>query len=117
MRLAERRHFDLGAERGLRDVQRDGAMQVVSFAFEELVRADLEKDVEIAWGAPIRPGWPSLLKRSRWPSSTPAGIFHFQLALHLFVSVSAALAARVADHLPAPLQVLQVRRMERKLCW
>src|SRR5262245_21606396 len=45
LRLLQRGDFDLGTQRGLRDIHRNRAMQVVLVALEERVFLDLEHDV------------------------------------------------------------------------
>ena len=56
VRLAQGGHFDLAAERGLRHIQRDGAVQVVFLALEERVLLHLQEHVEIARGAAVAAG-------------------------------------------------------------
>src|SRR6266851_1572309 len=58
VRLAEGGNVDLAAEGSLRDVQRNGAVQVVFVAFEERVLLHLEEHVEIAGGAAVAAGLP-----------------------------------------------------------
>ena len=48
VRLIEGGYFDFSAQGGLRDVQRDSAMQIVFVALEKGVRLDLQKDVKIS---------------------------------------------------------------------
>src|ERR1035441_3348679 len=48
VRLIERGHLDLRAQCGLRQVDGNGAVQILSLAVEEGVLLDLEEDVEIA---------------------------------------------------------------------
>src|SRR5207253_4955534 len=51
---AERRHLDRSAERRTRHRDRDGAMQVVAVALEDLVRLHPDLDVEIAVRPAVR---------------------------------------------------------------
>src|SRR6185503_14898579 len=46
-------HFDFRAEGRLRDVQGDGAVQVVFVAFEERVRLYLEEYIQISRGSAV----------------------------------------------------------------
>ena len=77
VRLAEGGHFDLAAQGGLRDIQRDGAVQVVFVALEEGVLLHLEEHVEIARGAAVGAGlafaWPGAggCRRPRRPGCSP----------------------------------------------
>jgi len=87
-------------QRGLRDADRDGAVQVVFAALEEGVRLHLQEHVEIA----RRPAIDARLAFIRKPQASAVvhsgGDVDLELPLHLAVAVAAALAARVPDDLP-----------------
>src|ERR1017187_888401 len=102
VRLIERGHLDFRAQRRLRQVDGNGAMQILPLALEEGVLLDLEEDVEIARRSPVRAG----LAFRRQPY---AGIVidsrrnrNLEFALDLPEAVAAALAARVANDLARP---------------
>src|SRR5258708_36317115 len=99
VRLFERRNFDLGAQRGLRDVHRYGAVQVVLLALEKRVVFDLEHHVQIAMRPAIRAGF-AFLRQTHTDAIIHAGWnVHFELPLLLLVTLAVTLFARCADDL------------------
>src|SRR5579883_1550347 len=99
VRLFERGDFDLGAERGLRDIDRNGAVQVLLAALEKRVRLHLEEDVKVAGRAAVYPGLPFV------GEAEPRAVIHagrdvdLELALRLAASRAAAGGARIANDL------------------
>ena len=51
----ERRHFQFGAERGLRHIDRHAAVQIATMPVEDRVLANLEDHVQIAVRTAVRP--------------------------------------------------------------
>src|ERR1039458_3959161 len=90
LRLLERGHFDFGAERGLRDIDRNGAMQVGFVAFQKRMRPDLQENVQIAGRPPVRAGLTFIRQAEARAFVHTCGDVDLQLALRLKASLSPA---------------------------
>src|SRR5690348_4687402 len=95
----EGRHLDFRPQRGLRDVQRDGAVEVVLLPLEERVFLDLKKDVQVARRASIHARLPFSGKPKTVAVVDPRGNVDLELALDLLVPLAPAFAAGIADDL------------------
>src|SRR4051794_16482088 len=99
VRLSEGGHFDLAAERGLSNVQRDGAVQVVFVALEEGVLLHLQEHIKIARRAAV----PAGLAFAGEPQAVAIGDagrnVYLELALRLAITLAATFGARIADDL------------------
>ncbi len=65
---------DLGAKRGLRNTDRYGAVKIRATALKERMLLYFQNNIEVAGGAPLAPGSPSLGTRMRVCESTPGGM-------------------------------------------
>ena len=95
----ERRHLELGAERGQRRGHVEHRDEVVAVADEALVRRDRDEHVEVARRPrPPRRRGRGPLTRMRWPSAIPAGMsIADRVREHLAPAAVAARAAPLGD--------------------
>src|SRR5262249_24547368 len=91
------RNLELGAERRLGDVDRQGADDVDALALKELVRLDLEDDVEVAGGAAARAGLAPAGHRQVLSGVDPARDSHVAPGHRPDASLAGALGAGAGD--------------------
>ena len=101
----KRRHFNLGAERGLHKAHRHFAQQVVAVALKNLVGLEMQHHVKIAGGPPRKPASPLPDERRRAPVSTPAGNAQRDLGRAIPSAGAATRLARLLDHATGALSI------------
>src|SRR5208283_3746590 len=99
MRAFEGGYVYFAAQRGLRHVERNRAVQIVFVAFEESVLAHLEEHVQIARRTALRAGLAFAGQAQPRAIVHAGGNVDLQFALPLPVALAAALAAGVANDL------------------
>src|SRR5205807_3185291 len=100
LRLLDRRYLEFAAQRGLRHVDGNGAVQIVFLALEKRVWLHLQKYIKIACRSAMRARLAFARQTEAVAIVHPGGYVHLQLPLRLPVALAAAFAARVADNLP-----------------
>src|SRR4029453_9983491 len=91
-------HFDLGSKRERREGERNGAVQVIAVALEELVLAHEDDHVKIAGRTNKRSPFPSAGETQPLRGRDAGGNLHGQLASLFDGAVAPAVRARLGDH-------------------
>ena len=118
MLALERRHLDLGAERGLREAERHLADDVVVLAAEERVLADADHDVEVARRAAAAARLAFAAQLQARAGVDAGGDLHAEGLRAADDALPLALGDTGSPMtLPCPLHWPQVLAMVKKPCW
>src|SRR5581483_8755241 len=99
VRLFERRNLDFGAERGLRNVHRNGAVQVGLVALEKRMLLHFQDDVKVAGRSAVCPRMSYVLQAHAGAVVDARRNVDLELPLHLSIALAAAIFAGSADDL------------------
>src|SRR5690348_15262156 len=97
-RAAKDRHFDIGAERRLRETDRHLATQVVAVAFEDGMLAHVDFNVQVAGRRPGWTGFPLAAQADAIAVVHARGHFDFQTAFVFQPAFAVAVLARRHHH-------------------
>ena len=116
LQAIEGEQVDFGPQRGLRHVDRNGAVQIVALALENRMLFHLDHDVQIAGRPAIEAGLPFVGQLQMRAGVHARRNGDFQLAFGANLALAAALRAGRRTIWPRPPHWPQVRRICRKLC-
>src|SRR5208282_77464 len=111
----QRRNQNVRPQGGLRERDRNDAVQIVTLAFKEGMFFHVQDNIQIA-GPPNAPASPRPVKRIRVPSSTPGGTLASTTRSRSNRPSPLHFGQGSVITLPAPWQVGQVRAMLKKPC-
>ena len=117
LQAVESQNIDGRAQRGLGDVDRNGAMQIAFVALENGVFLDFEDHVQIAGRAAVSAGL-AFIRQAQLGAVVDAGRnVDFQLRSRAQIAFALAFLARPANDLAASAALRTGAAHERKACW